>query len=384
MIFHREIIDKIQAFVGQFKVLSLTGPRQSGKTTLLKELFTDYTYVNLEDSNMKFLANNDANGFLERFTTRTIIDEAQEAPALFSQLQAHVDNDPSFGQFILSGSQNFLLMQSITQSLAGRVGNLHLLPLSLQELRHNGIVSENINNLIFKGLYPILYQNSNTNATYFYDSYTTTYIERDIRQIRNIENLGTFRRFLKLCAGRVGQELNFNALAVETGISVPTAKSWLSLLETSYVIFLLPPYHKNFNKRITKAPKLYFYDTGLVCNLLNINTPQQLDSFYLRGALFECMIISEFKKRNFHTDFRADLSFWRENNGVEIDLIVEDSLETRAIEIKSGQTITTDFSKNFRLFQKYTQDQIQKFQVIYGGNLNAKANSIDYLSWKRF
>ncbi len=384
MYLEREILPKIQAYFKQFKVISLTGPRQSGKTTFLKKLFPDYTYVNLENSEMKLLANSDANAFLRRFDNKVIIDEAQEAPSLFSNIQVKVDESDEMGQYILSGSQNFLLMEKITQSLAGRVGVMRLFPLSINELMLNNCLPTNFQDLLFKGGYPLLYNLQDIDVPDFYENYITTYLERDVRQVQNIGNITTFRKFIQLCAGRIGQELNYNSLAVETGINVLTVKAWLSILETSYLVFQLQPYHKNFNKRITKSPKLYFYDTGLACNLLNINTPEQLDSFYMRGALFENMVVSEYQKRISHQRFRANLHFWRENNGVEIDLLIEENLETRAVEIKSGMTITSDFTKNFRLFQKYGKDEIKKYQVIYGGDLNAKANNVEYLSWKRF
>lgn len=384
MYLEREILSKIQLYIKQFKVVSLTGPRQSGKTTFLKKLFPDYTYVNLENSAMKLLANTDANAFLEQFNNKVIIDEAQEAPSLFSNIQVKVDESDETGQYILSGSQNFLLMEQITQSLAGRVGVMRLFPLSINEFNLNNNLPKHYRELIFKGAYPLVHTMPDIDIPIFYENYINTYVERDVRQLKNIENVTTFRKFIQLCAGRIGQEINYNTLAVETGINVLTVKAWLSILETSYLVFQLQPYHKNFNKRITKSPKLYFYDTGLACNLLNINTPEQLDSFYMRGALFENLIVSEYQKRISHQNFRANLNFWRENNGVEIDLLIEENLETRAVEIKSGMTITSDFTKNFRLFQKYGKDAIAKYQVIYGGDLNAKASGVEFLSWKRF
>lgn len=384
MIFDREITDKFNLYLKQFKVVSLTGPRQSGKTTFLQNLLPDYQYVNLESPDIRALVMNDTRRFLELYPNKTIIDEAQEVPELFSYIQVKVDESDETGQYILSGSQNFLLMEKITQSLAGRVGVLRLFPLTISELQNNNVFLGNINQQLQRGGYPILNKNNGVDTSFFYDNYIETYVERDVRQLRNIENLNTFRQFIKLCAGRIGQELNLHSLGIELGLSQPTMRKWLSILETSYLVFQLQPYHKNFNKRITKSPKLYFYDTGLACNLLNINTPEQLETFYMRGALFENMVVSEYQKRISHQRFRANLHFWRENNGVEIDLLIEENLETRAVEIKSGMTITSDFTKNFRLFQKYGKDEIKKYQVIYGGDLNAKANGIDYLSWKRF
>jgi predicted AAA+ superfamily ATPase len=295
---NREIASIIIKLRRQFPVITLTGPRQSGKTTLLKSIYTDFPYVSLEDIDIRKNAINDPRGFLTNFPHGAVLDEVQRAPEIFSYLQGIVDSNKDI-HFVLSGSQNFLLLQNITQSLAGRAAILKLLPFSISELHAEKIVFENYEEIIFKGLYPGLYDRD-IEPNYFYPSYISTYIERDVRQIKNIENLNSFSNFLRLCAGRTGQIINLNSLAVDAGISPNTAKSWLSILEASFIIYYLQPYYKNFNKRITKSPKLYFYDTGLACSLLGIDSVEQVKTYHSKGTLYENIIITELVKNNLH------------------------------------------------------------------------------------
>lgn len=294
------------------------------------------------------------------------MDEIQRVPELFSYLQQILDEHPENGLFILTGSNNFLLQESISQSLAGRVGYLFLLPLSLSEIDFSEISS---NTLLFKGFYPVLY-NENSEPAKFHANYIRTYIERDVRLLKNISDLYAFERFLRLCAGRIGQLLNMSNLAVETGVDVKTIGSWIGVLETSFIIFRLQPYHKNFNKRIVKMPKLYFYDTGLALALLGLEDESQLMLHPFRGNLFENMIVVEFLKRRYNKGQSNNLFFWRDNTGNEIDLLIEKGIQRIPVEIKSGKTITNDFFKGIRFWNKLTQTE--GGYLIYDGDMLQK------------
>jgi hypothetical protein len=296
-------------------------------------------------------------------------------------LQGIVDNK-RIVQFVLTGSQNFQLIQGITQSLAGRTMVLKLLPFSLDELSNEGIVFDTYEEVIFKGLYPGIYDKE-INPRYFYPSYTGTYIEKDVRQIKNIENLNNFARFLQLCAGRTGQILNMNSLATDAGISTNTAKSWLSVLEASYILYFLQPYYKNYNKRIIKSPKIYFYDTGLVCSLLGIESEQQVKNFYARGALFENLVINEFMKKRLHNGITPRLYFWQNKTKQEVDLIAEQAGSVIAYEIKSSMTMNDDHFSNLKYWHQLTGESLEKMNVIFGGDNNFKTSKGNYISWKK-
>jgi len=360
-------------------VVVLMGPRQSGKTTLAKAAFPDYQYVTLSNRDTQQFAEDDPRAFLQQYSHQVIIDEAQMAPSLFSYLQELVDDDPSPGRFILTGSQNFLLMEQVSQSLSGRVALHKLLPLSYQELSAAGLFKRGLDFNIWQGGYPRIY-NQNLNPTKWYSDYITTYIERDVRTLKHITQLAEFQRFLKLCAARSGQILNFSSIANDCGISVNTAKSWLSVLEASFIVYLLKPYYKNFNKRMIKAPKLYFYDTGLVCSLLNIQTPEQLSVHHLRGELFENLIVNEVKKYEFNHNIPDNLYYWRDKTGHEIDLLVEKGDSLQNIEIKSSKTIQTAHFKNLNWFSK-NMDMDHQNWLIYGGDQNQLRQDVKVLSW---
>lgn len=347
----------------QYKAIAVIGPRQSGKTTLVKSGFPDKPYVNLENPDMRNFALEDPKAFLGQFPNGAILDEVQRTPELFSYLQQILDENDQTAQFILTGSNNFLLQQSITQSLAGRVGYLNLLPFSLSEIK--GIAPTEIHELLFKGFYPPLYDKPFEIQKWF-SNYIRTYIERDVRQLRSIENLVVFEKFLKFCAGRVGQLLNKNALALETGVDSKTIESWIGVLEASFIIFRLQPHHKNFNKRIVKMPKLYFYDVGLASALLGVQEAGQLEFHPFKGGLFENMVVVELLKQRLNKGKLNNMYFWRNSKGNEIDIVIDNFDELIPIEIKSGKTITNDYFKGLKYWNNLTGCNGGK--VIYGGN----------------
>ena len=374
----REAEKELRVLSDQFKAIAIVGPRQSGKTTLARFIFPDLPYVNLENPDTRRYAMDDPRGFLTNYKTGAIFDEVQRTPEIFSYLQEILDETKTKGRFILTGSNNFLLQENITQSLAGRIAYLNLLPFSIDELVTNSDID--LNTLLFNGFYPPIYDQK-LDSVRWYSNYIRTYIERDVRQIKNINNLNAFDRFIKLCAGRIGQLLNKNNIAIEAGVDNKTIDSWLGILESSYILYRLQPHHINYNKRIVKMPKLYFYDTGLACNLLGINNAGQLDTHYLKGNLFENFIISDFLKNKFNTNAPYNLFFWRDNVGHEIDLLIEDSNSLLPIEIKSGKTVHNEFFKNLRYWMKLTG--IEKGKVIYAGESSQKrSEGVEIVSWK--
>ena len=342
----RELGDKVLALAEKFPVVSITGPRQSGKSTLAKALFPDYSYVSLEDADWRAFAEDDPRAFLSRFGERTIIDEAQRVPSLFSYLQGIVDKTGNPGQFVISGSQNFLLMEAIDQSLAGRVAIMNLLPLSFHELCEAGLRPGSLNDWLLLGGYPRIYDKGIDPADY-YPSYIQTYIERDVRQTARVEKLVEFERLLSLCASRNAGILNVESLSRECGVAVNTVKGWLSVLESSFLLQRLAPYHRNLGKRLVKTPKLYLRDTGLICNLLGIESADELDLSPYRGGLFETAVIEEIAKARYARGRKPKLYFWRDSSGREIDVIVEKgSSPSWAIEIKSSSTYSPKFFKS--------------------------------------
>lgn len=359
----RKAEEEIKSLSKQFKAIAVTGPRQSGKTTLVRKVFSDKQYVNLENPDIRRFAIDDPRGFLSNYSDGAILDEVQRTPELFSYLQQILDEKEEQGQFILTGSNNFLLQENISQSLAGRVGYLFLLPLSIDEISNE---SRQTNNLLLKGGYPELYQKEIEIDKYF-ANYIRTYIERDVRLLKNINDLYLFERFLRLCAGRTGQLLNMSSLAGDTGIDVKTVASWIGVLEASFIVFRLQPYHKNYNKRIVKMPKLYFYDTGLAAALMGIESTTQLDIHPFKGGLFENLVILEFLKGLYNQGKPNNLFFWRDNTGNEIDLLIKRGESRVPVEIKSGQTITDDFFKGIKYWNKLTQTE--GGYLVYGGDM---------------
>ncbi len=378
---YRKLTATLQRLAKTFPVIAITGPRQSGKTTLAKAVFADKPYITLEDPAERAFALEDAKGFLLRFRDGAIFDEAQRWPDLFSYLQGMVDEEPIPGKFILTGSQQFGLLAGVTQSLAGRVGMTALLPLSISELPAASQLSLSLDTLIIKGSYPALHVRDIAPADWF-ASYIATYIERDIRQVLRVHDLSVFQRFVRLCAGRNGQLLNLNALAGETGISHKTACSWLSVLESSYIVHLLPPYFRNFGKRLIKTPKLYFLDQGLACWLLGIRSPELLALHPMRGAIFESFIISEFLKSRYNRGLPPDLYFWRDNNGLEADIVFERGTKLQPVEIKSGQTITGDSIRAGLKAARFAGEEALQPWLIYGGDDSYERNGVTIMSWR--
>jgi len=367
-----------------FPVLAILGPRQSGKTTLAQAIFKDYTYVNLEDLSLRELASTDPKGFLNSYKDKigVILDEIQHVPALFSYLQVIVDQQPKKGFYILTGSQNFVLNEKITQSLAGRVALLTLLPLSLHELESAQLIPDTIEEFVFNGCYPKIYK-ENISVERLYKNYVQTYVEQDVRQIKNVTDLILFKKFLSACAARTGQLLNLSSLAQDLGISHNTVNSWLSVLVSSYIIFLVQPYYKTYSKRLSKSPKLYFNDTGLACSLLGITSAEQVMHSYLRGSLIETSIMSDLLKQYYNLDKDPSLYFWRDQTGHEIDAILDTKPFPTALEIKASMTVSPDFFKGIQFWNSITKNESNLHYVIYGGNDSHPWPQGTVLSWKR-
>ena len=343
--------------------------------------FSAYSYVSLEESDQRRFAEEDPRAFLATYPDKTIIDEVQRVPGLLSYLQTHADLAGKEGMYILTGSQNFALMSSVDQSLAGRVGILTLLPFSHEELKNGNILPERIDDEIFTGGYPRIFDKNIAPGDY-YPNYIDTYVERDVRTLKDIGNLSLFVKLLKLCAGRIGQLLNMSSLAVECGITIPTVRSWLSVLQASYIIFLLEPDYQNYAKRLVKSPKLYFYDTGLACSLLDIRSSAQVFSHYLRGGLFENMVIVEYLKQYHSRGIRPSVSFWRDSNGREVDLLTRDEEGVTGIEIKSGETFDPSFFKNLSYWGELSGNPTENRRVIYAGSQRLSTSNGLLLPWR--
>lgn len=369
---------ELKASAREYPVVAILGPRQSGKTTLAQKTFPRKKYLSMEDPDNREFALKDPKGFLKTYNVEIIIDEVQRTPQLLSYIQTQVDRNRKKGQFILTGSSQFLLEEKITQSLAGRVSLLRLLPLSLNELSAYNII-ENPNKIIFKGFYPQLHSEDIRTKRWF-SNYTDTYINKDIRLIKNVSSLSLFHSFLKMCAARTGQLVNLQSLANDCGISQNTAKSWLSLLESSFIIKKLSPYYKNFNKRLMKSPKIFFYDTGLLCHLLSIKMPEEIATHALKGALFENLVFTEIEKHFFNSGETPPVYFWQDRQGREIDFLI-DKNPLKIVEVKSGQTLTRDFFKNISYFKSITHFNLKSY-LIYAGTENQKRSDTTVLSWK--
>ncbi len=379
----RQLAEKLRFIASKMPVVSLTGPRQSGKTTLAQQVFPDCFYVNLENLPTRRFALEDPKRFIEQGNGKgLIIDEAQYAPDLFSYIQVHVDETRRNGEFILTGSQNFLFMEKISQSLAGRVAIFHLLPFSSKELDGTEHAPASPLEYIVKGSFPRVYD-QNVPLDIFYPSYISTYVERDVRQVQNVGDLNAFDLFLRLCAGHVGQLFNQSAIANSAGLSHPTVKRWLSILESSFIVFTLQPYHANYNKRLVKTPKLYFYDTGLACSLLGIQTAAQLETHFAKGPLFENLIILEAMKGFLNNGKRPSLFFWRDNTGNEVDLLVEHATKLYPFEIKAGTTLQDSYFKGLDFFNKIAGNDPRQSYLVYGGAENQDRSRGNVRSWDK-
>lgn len=374
----RDSIELLRNLSLSFKAIAITGPRQSGKTTLSKSIFPDKPYVTLENPNDRNLALQDPVGFITAFPNGAILDEIQKAPELFSYLQGILDASDEKGKFILTGSNNFLLLESISQSLAGRVGFLDLLPFSINESERTPQPPTSIEEHLFLGGYPsVVHDRINPEA--WFSSYVRTYVERDVRLVKNITDLNTFQRFVYLCAGRIGQQINLTSLGNDTGVDYKTVQSWLNILQASYIVYTLPPYYKNFNKRLTKSAKLYFYDTGLACYLLGIKNYSELINHGYRGALFENFIIVEMLKNRFNKGQRSNLFYWRDSSGNEIDVLIDQGTTQIPVEIKSAATLNMDFFKGLNYWQKLT-GQTEGY-IVYSGEAK-KHKNYSIINWK--
>ncbi len=374
----RKIASVASLLLRKYPLLTVTGPRQSGKSTFARMLKPDFEYINLEDIDHRRFAINDPKGFIERYNKNVILDEVQNAPELISQLQVHTDKIGKNGLYILTGSQNFQLFEKISQSLAGRTALCTLLPFSLEELRDIQL-TKSWEELCWKGMYPRLHHQK-IKPELFYPDYITTYIERDTRQIMNIKDLALFRRFMSLCAGRIGQLLNMNDIGNNLGVDNKTVRQWLGVLESSYIIYLLPPFYENFNKRVLKTPKLYFYDTGIASFLLNIRSTNDLKNHFARGALYENFIINELMKNCYNNRVQPPFFFFRDSNGNEVDLLIDQSGFTYAAEIKAGKTINDSFFKGLNYFIGLDKKKIKSI-CIYGGDENYTYKGHQVLGW---
>lgn len=381
----RTLEARLRVAATEMPAVAVTGPRQSGKTTLCRACFPDHDYVSLEPLDMREFADSDPRGFLAQYGRATILDEVQRAPELFSYLQEELDRDPTPGRYILTGSQHFGLSEAISQSLAGRVALLHLLPLSLDELRRFPSPPEDLWATVWTGGYPRIHDRGLAPNRWLPD-YEATYVQRDVRQVLNVSDLDAFASFLRLAAGRTAQELHLSALGADAGITHPTVRSWLSVLETSFVVFRTPPWFRNFRKRAVKSPKIHFVDSGLACHLLGIRDPDQLRVHPLRGAVFESWVAAEVVKARLHRGSSADAFHFREARGLELDLVVEVDRGVIGVEVKSGATVASDFFGALGAFGRRLDQREEVggivLRLVYGGDSAQIRQGVDVVPWR--
>lgn len=386
----RSAASTLQRLAQGFPVVALTGPRQSGKTTLARATFPDKAYVSLENPDERLFAQEDPRRFLERFPQGAILDEVQRCPAVLSWLQGWVDGRGLMGDFVLTGSAQFDLLAGITQSLAGRVGRVELLPLSMAELAGSGHLPATLEDLLLQGGYPALYDRA-IQARDWFANYVATYLERDVRQLVNVRDLGQFQTFLKMCAARTGQLLNLSSLGADCGISAVTARHWLSVLEASDVVTLLRPHHRNFGKRLVKTPKLYFLDCGLAAWLLGIQDAPTLQTHSARGALFESLVISELLKQRYNRGQPSDLHFWRDSSGHEVDVLIPVANQLQPVEVKSGRTFAADWAEGLQRWQRLASDEkpapgvskeAPEACIVYGGDHSQQRSGFKLIGWR--
>ena len=397
---NRTLARKLREDALRYPVISLTGPRQSGKTTLARAAFPEHEYLLLEDPEVREEALSDPKGLLGRRRGGVILDEVQRAPELFSYLQGIVDEEDRPGRFVLTGSSNFLLMERVTQTLAGRTAVRHLLPLAMEEIyERDGQTDPTPASVddarsiakpaptwletVLTGFFPRIHDKGLPPQDWL-ASYFQTYLQRDVRSLSNVGDLEAFRRFVSLCAGRSGQLLNLSALGADAGISQPTARRWLSVLEASFLVVRLPPHQRNFNKRIVRSPKLYFLDSGLLCYLLRVRAPEDLEFHSARGAVFETFVVGELYKRSLHRGLEPDLYFWRDSNGREVDLLLERGSHLHPVEIKSGETVPADAFRGLNNWLRLTEDPAGPATLVHAGDRARIVRNIDVLPWYGF
>lgn len=376
---HRKIEETILEASKYFSVIAVSGPRQSGKSTLLTQLFPLYEKYSLKDLNILDYAKNDPIAFLNQTDEGMFIDEIQRCPQLLDYIQGIVDNNPK-RHFALSGSSNFEVMKNLSESLAGRAGVFELLPMSIQEVTGK-VDLDNLNQILYNGLYPSICAKKNI-AKFFYPSYVRTYLEKDVRDLLQIKDQIRFTKFLKLCAARIGSLFNASELGAEVGVSSKTISHWLSILQASYLITLLPPYYENIPKRLVKSPKLYFNDPGLACYLLDIETPQQLNRDKMRGAIFENMIVMEAIKHRYNMGLEGGVFFYRDSNQNEVDLLIKQEGELTAIEVKSSMTYSSSFEKALTQIEGWIKTPISKKAIVYSGDFENMSGNINLINYR--
>jgi uncharacterized protein len=382
----RVLAPRVRHLASKYPAVAVTGPRQSGKTTLCRALFPDLAYVSLEPLDARELASSDPRGFLRRYGAGAILDEVQRVPGLFSYLQEEIDRDPAPGRFILTGSQHFGLLEAVTQSLAGRVALLHLLPPSYDELLQFPSPPQGLWSVLWTGAYPRIHDRGLEPDQWLAD-YLATYVQRDVRQVLRVTDLDAFATFLRLLAGRSAQTENLSTLGADAGVSHPTVRAWLSVLETSFVIFRLPRWHRNLRKRAVKASKVHFMDSGLLCHMLGIRSPEQLEVHPLRGAVFESWVAAEVLKARVHRGEPAELYHLREDRGIEVDLLVEAAGGVIAVEAKSAQTVVSDFIGSLRTLEErlaaHAPHLAPRLRLVHGGDAEHTWHGVDVVPWHR-